>query len=94
MPRRSNFASQKQSYGKSRAEQKESHSFSLIAIEDAQLVNSQYETVLPTGVVTTITDIEADGAADGQMYYNTVGIGVKKPTRGVYITNGAKIVVK
>jgi hypothetical protein len=65
-----------------------------IAIEGTQLVNSQYETVLPMGVVTTITGIEADGAADSQMYYNTVGIGVKSPTRGVYIKNGSKIVVK
>ena len=65
-----------------------------IAIEGTQLVNSQYETVLPTSVVTTITGIEMDGDDDGQPYYNTVGIGVKSPTRGVYITNGKKVVVK
>ena len=65
-----------------------------IAIEGTQLVNSQYETVLPTGVVTAITGIEADGAADAQPYYNTVGVKVKTPSRGVYIKNGKKVVVK
>ena len=65
-----------------------------IAIEGAQLVNSQYETVLPTGVVTAITGIEADGATDAQPYYNTVGVKVKTPSRGVYIKNGKKVVVK
>ena len=65
-----------------------------IAIEGAQLVNSQYETILPTGIVTDITGIEMDGDADSQPYYNTVGIGVKTPTRGVYVKNGKKVVVK
>ena len=57
-------------------------------------MNSQYETVLPTGVVTAITGIEADGATDAQPYYNTVGVKVKTPSRGVYIKNGKKVVVK
>ena len=65
-----------------------------IAIEGVQLVNSQYETILPTGIVTDITGIEMDGDADSQPYYNTVGIGVKTPTRGVYVKNGKKVVVK
>ena len=66
-----------------------------ISIEDVQLVNGQYETVVPTGILTGISIAEIGGEdSDDQPYYNTVGIGTNTPTRGVYIRNGKKVVVK
>ena len=65
-----------------------------IDIEEAQLVNGFRETVQPDfgGVATGIAEIATDG--DTQPYYNTVGVKVKTPNRGVYIHNGRKVVVK
>ena len=65
-----------------------------IDIEEAQLVNGFRETVQPDfgGVATGIAEIATDG--DTQPYYNTVGVKVKTPNRGVYIHNSRKVVVK
>ena len=66
-----------------------------ISIEDAQLVNAFYETVLPeyAGLATAIAGLD-DDPSDEQPYYNTVGIATKSPNRGIYIRNGQKVAVK
>jgi len=40
-----------------------------------------------------IADVEADGSAGGALY-NLSGLAVSSPTRGIYIRNGKKLVVK
>ena len=67
-----------------------------ITISDIQMVNGWNETViLPAtyGITTGIAEVDSD-SNDGQLWYNTVGIGSKKPTRGVNIHNGKKTEVK
>ena len=68
-----------------------------ITISDIQMVNNWNETVLlPTtyGITTGIAGIEESDSDDSQPWYNTVGVGSSKPTRGVNIHNGKKTVVK
>lgn len=67
-----------------------------IIVDGIQLVNKQYETVLLpaiSGATNGIVDVEADDS-NQQPYYNITGARVNKPTRGIYIQNGRKVVVK
>ena len=68
-----------------------------ITISDIQMVNNWNETVLlpaTYGITTGIAGIEESDSDDSQPWYNTVGVGSSKPTRGVNIHNGKKAVVK
>ena len=67
-----------------------------ITVTGIQMVNKQYETVLLPdicGATNGIVDVEAD-SDNQQPYYNITGARVNKPTRGIYIQNGRKVVVK
>ncbi len=44
----------------------------------------------PTGIV----EIKEDGGLDNGPVYNLHGVPVDKPTKGIYITNGKKVIVK
>ena len=65
-----------------------------VSVEALQATNTFFETVmLPVdGTLTGITQVESDDS--DAPYYNTVGVRTKTPTRGVYINQGRKVVVK
>ena len=68
-----------------------------ITVSDIQMVNNWNETVLlpaTYGITTGMAVIDDSDSDDSQPWYNTVGVGSSKPTRGVNIHNGKKIVVK
>ena len=68
-----------------------------ITVSDIQMVNNWNETILlpaTYGITTGIAEIDDSDSDDGQPWYNTVGVGSSKPTRGVNIHNGKKTVVK
>ena len=46
------------------------------------------------GVVTSITGTGMAGSDDDAPYYNLQGVKVEKPTRGIYIRNGKKVIIK
>lgn len=46
------------------------------------------------GKTTGIYKIEANQPADGEAYFNLMGVKVEKPAKGVYIHKGKKVVVK
>ena len=66
-----------------------------ISVSNIQMCSADRRTVAlrdVRGVTTGIRDINSDAASD--KYYNTQGMEVKSPQRGVYIRNNRKVVVK
>lgn len=64
-----------------------------ITISDIQMVNAWNETILlpaTHGITTGIARVNDGDSDDGELWYNTVGVGSNKPTRGVNIHNGKK----
>jgi hypothetical protein len=68
-----------------------------ITVGNIQMVNDRNETILlpaTYGIATGIAEVEGSDGNDSQPWYNTVGVGYDKPTRGVNIHNGKKTGVK
>ena len=67
-----------------------------VAISDIQVVDYHTNTVLfsdVSGITTGIDGLSTDAFSDGD-WYTTQGQRVSTPTRGVYIRNGQKVVVR
>ena len=67
-----------------------------VALSDIQVVDPLTDTVLlsdVSGIATGIDGLGTDASSDGD-WYTTQGQRVSTPTRGVYIRNGRKVVVK
>ena len=66
-----------------------------LSVDDILLTNQQYEEItLPgiQGVATGINELEVE-EADAPIY-SIQGIQTKTPTRGIYIQNGRKVVIR
>ena len=67
-----------------------------VALSDIQVVDPLTATVLfsdVSGIATNIDGLSTDASSDGD-WYTTQGQRVSTPTRGVYIRNGQKVVVR
>ena len=67
-----------------------------VAVSDIQVVDPLTDTVLlsdVSGIATGIDGLSTDASSDGD-WYTTQGQRVSTPTRGVYIRNGQKVVVR
>ena len=61
-------------------------------VENGEII---YKGRLYSDVYSAVTDLTAEGRSDGDgRYYNLMGQPVPNPTRGIYIHNGKKVVIR